>query len=324
VKRPSSPEDVSDPHSFFVRFAAEAGLPAAMLVGALVLWQILSATRRDAVEAEGARSSPAGWPTFFAALACCAVWWIVHFYVADSPYLYNVYFAVFLAVLTAGAAWAALVLMQDLSAKRLRAVVLAVLAGAFGMLIYDQINMALVTGPVAMLFWVMLGVADSYDAPGAGKASVAGWPMAILCAGGAAFPLALDRLDLNPAPYEYRYIQASQPGGNSQEALAAIDNAIARDPRSIELRTQRFSFRQHVGLPVADDVRQILQLDRANARPRIMLARPDSDVPAAERAKILEEALELDLKLPADEPKRLPAAERADIEKLIEKLKSEK
>jgi hypothetical protein len=324
VKRPSTPEDVSDPHSFFVRFAAEAGVPVAILVATLILWQLLNATRRAAFENVAAPPPPIGWPVFVSALACCAVWWIAHFYLADAPYLYNVYLLGIFALVTAGAAWGARVVMQTISAGAVRAMMLAALAGAFAMLIYDQINMALVTGPVAMLFWIMLGAADSYDPPAGSRAGFAGWPIAVACVAAAVPPLLLNRLDINPAPYEYRYIQLSQPSGNSPAALAALDSAIARDPRNIELLTQRVLFKQRMKLPIADDIRQILQLDRANARPRIMLAKPESDLPPAERAKILEEALRLDLDLPADEPKRLPAAERAEVEGLIEKLKATK
>ena len=36
-KRPSSPEDVKDPHNFFIRLAAETGLPATALIALLIL-----------------------------------------------------------------------------------------------------------------------------------------------------------------------------------------------------------------------------------------------------------------------------------------------
>src|SRR5262249_9359745 len=42
-KAPSSPEDVQDPHNFFIRFAGEAGLPVLAAVTAFPLWLVWQA-----------------------------------------------------------------------------------------------------------------------------------------------------------------------------------------------------------------------------------------------------------------------------------------
>ncbi len=49
-KRPSSPEDVQDPHDFFVRLSAEIGLPATALITALLAWLIVRGLRHRAAD----------------------------------------------------------------------------------------------------------------------------------------------------------------------------------------------------------------------------------------------------------------------------------
>ena len=63
--------------------------------------------------------------------------------------------------------------------------------------------------------------------------------------------------------------------------------------------------RERLKQPVADDIRKVVQLDRANARVRLDVAIPDSDRPASERIALLRQALEFDESIPVDELKRL-------------------
>jgi hypothetical protein len=226
-------------------------------------------------------------------------------------------------------AWA---LTGSLTSMGIRVVALSAMAGAVGMLLYDQINMALVTGPIAMLFWVLLGLADSYDPPaGAAEVRRGNFFVALLAcavpAGAASILFCVlgfrdysGKLAWDPAPLELQYIHLAQQGGNLNEALAVLDEAVARAPRSIELRNQRIAVKQKLHLPVAEDIRQILQLDRNNARPRVAFGLMESDLPAAERAAMLREGLELDRQLPEDELKRFPAGEKAEIERQIQGL----
>ncbi len=73
--------------------------------------------------------------------------------------------------------------------------------------------------------------------------------------------------------------------------------------------------------PVAGDIRAMLELDRANGRIRKELAMPDTDLPAAERIAILQQALRFDAQLPADEIMRLSAEDRAAMLRKIETLR---
>jgi hypothetical protein len=204
-------------------------------------------------------------------------------------------------------------------------ITLAGFLGAIAMLVYDQINMGLVTGSVAMLFWMLLGLRDSYDdpaIPGRRSARISAWAAAWLCllAGIALFGLpsvVLPKID--PAPFEMEYLRnrATDP----RAARRALEEAMARSPRNLELRRQYvLLLRDQFHEPVADQIRLMLSLDKANARPRVEMAMPDSDLPPRERADILRQALELDRQLPADEFKRLPPEMIEQIQQKIREL----
>ena len=205
------------------------------------------------------------------------------------------------------------------------------------MFVYDQINMALVTGPVAMLFWVLLGLGDSYDEPTAGDSTVSStsgkiaWSAAWTAAGTLAvttvafltlvwIPVTRGNFSWDPDPWELDAMKAKRVDDNSV-ALTAINEAIARAPRSTELRINRiFLEQERPHQPVAEEIRAVLQLDQANARLRLALLLPDSDLPPAERAAMLQEALWLDSQLPDGEIKRLSKEEREMVQRKIDEL----
>jgi hypothetical protein len=358
-KRPSAPEDVKDPHNFFVRLAAEAGLPAAGLALALMALHLHGAfrSRRTPAEAVPAGEPSSPWPALAAAGGCGLLWVVIHLGIAEAAADYNIYMSlIFAAVAVAGFGAAYSLLGAVAAAPRgagpgMRGVAAGAAVAAVAMLVYDQINMALVTGPVAMLFWMLLGFADADDALGVAAPAAAGAeasPLApasaaparprqwsavpallasTLCTGAALIlimalwqPTLAGTMPWDPSPYEAQYARA-MAGGDWRSARSALEAALARAPRSLELRMHHISLlRDQLHEPVAPEIRQAVALDRANAGIRLTLALPTSDLPAGERAALLREALALDDQLPADELKRLPAAKREQAEALIRAL----
>jgi hypothetical protein len=335
VKRASSPEDVKDPHSFFVRVASEMGVPAAVLMGALVVWMVLAGVKRNGGEEEGPwnlRNALAGGVIF------CGVWWTVHQLMAEPGDQYSVILSGLAAVLGASGWAVACGLMSECGGRGMRFVAVAGVVGAVGMMVYDQINMALVTGPVAMWFWVLLGLGESFSASAARPpaAVTPGKPGAlwgriggvVLCAAGIGvmgvvwWPTLRGTMVWDPFPFEEQYVRAVQ-GDRPDFAAAkgALDEAIARSPRSTELLRQRVLLELQLHEPTAEDVHRILELDRSSARMRMSLGMPESDLPAAERVAMLEEALRLDAQLPRDETTRLSAQEHERIEGAIGELR---
>jgi O-antigen ligase len=328
VKRASSPEEVADPHSFFVRVAAEMGVPAVVMVAGLTGWMLWRGLGR--VHARGDGGMEVGQEALWVAGAACALWWTLHFYIAETPFAYNVYLAVMFAVLAAVVAWGAMVLLGMLNGTGVRVVMVAGLVGAVGMLVYDQINMALVTGAVAMMFWALLGVGDSYEVvdPPAGKTmNAATWGVAGLCGVSTLLlvglvwgPMLENGNAWDPAPREERYLRASAMPGNEANALKFLDQAIVRSPRRIELMFTRVMLKLAMKQSVAEDVRRILELDRAGAKLRVQLGSLETDLPREERVRILEEGLRLDEALPEGEVRKMSAAERERVKGLIREL----
>ncbi len=101
-------------------------------------------------------------PIAAAAVFCCA-WWTIHQLIAEASDLYSIELSAISAVISAATFALAFGLLALTQQRGIRALGIAALLGALGMLLYDQINMAVVTGPVAMLFWMLLGLADSHD-----------------------------------------------------------------------------------------------------------------------------------------------------------------
>ena len=321
VKRASSPEDVKDPHSFFVRWAAEAGLPAAGLVGGLIVIYVLAAVRRRGEEGDEAEGSMGG--EVLAGAAFCAAWWVARFFLSENQTTLDALMAVVYAGVAFGGLVAALALQREMSRGAGRALAAGLLVGALGMLVYDQVNMALVTGQVAMAFWMMLGAAGAEEKAGRGGGKIVG---AVLGVGALALavvvwaPVAAGKFAWDPRGAQERYVDASLAedfGG----ALAAIDRAVELSPRSMDFLQARIETRRRLGLPIAADIRRVMTLDRGNARVRMELAMRESDLPAAERAGMLAEALRLDAALPREEAKVLSAEEVGTVKKKIGELK---
>ena len=211
-KAPQAPEDVKDPHNPLVRLAAEAGWPTAALWAILLLAAFLRAVAQDTPipgppkkgtpetrnqklkttiqqphrcpESGDTRpEEPDDRPIRARGLAIfVATWWGARFLVT-GPTLdagAAMIWPIFMAGVYALAAFAAMAGAQRLWAKLSpdgrRTVALAAVLGAAGMCLYDQINMALVTGAVAMLFWVVLGAFQARS----GEAAVGRGPHAAI------------------------------------------------------------------------------------------------------------------------------------------------
>ncbi len=326
VKRPAAPEDVSDPHSFVVRIATELGLPALLLALVLLFWAMLAAARRHRnITLPPPRPLNTVNVTILA-IAFALAWWLAAYLLAGPYDTYDLLLAILYAALAAGAGVATfLILEAELPAApaAMSLLSIAALLGALGMFIYDQINMALVTGAVAMLFRVLIGFRGDDAPPGSPRRAAYLVPLftggAALALGGLVwFPLTQGKMAWDPAPAEYRFLEARTHDPAAAEA--ALNDALSKNPRSIELLMQRIALRRELHQPLADALRQVLSLDRANAQIRVTLALPDSDLPAAERARALWEALDFDAQLAADEPKRLSPAERRRVQSVATSL----
>jgi hypothetical protein len=166
VKRPAAPEDVSDPHSYFVRAAAELGIPAAALLALLIACSVIAAARAPFALPDGtAEPRPIlSINVLVVAAMFCGVWWMLRYAIVGPYEIYFLYLAILYALLAACAGAGAFILMES-APPRSASLAIGGLMGALGMFIYDQINMALLTGAAAMLFWFLLGFAGA-AAPG--------------------------------------------------------------------------------------------------------------------------------------------------------------
>jgi hypothetical protein len=351
-KAPSSPEDVKDPHSFFVRYAAEGGLPAAVAVGGLLTWMLWRALGKPAKEEEAKKEF--AWQAVALSAVGGIAWALLRMLgvaYSDFEIMMSFLFAAFgVMVFTS-----VLYLLWHLEEMDLRIggagptryLAVAAVISALGMFLYEQINMALVTGPCAMLFWMILAVGDASG--GGGRTAPRTWPLAaaiVSLASGAAtlfflaMPVAAGTASFNPATHEYEYVRqydalaGALSRQDRKEAAACVARmeeslrqAIALSPRSGELYMQRIVLhrflaeRQLPSAPLAEDIRKVLSLDRANARVRLDLALPDSDLPKEERIAALEEALRFDAALPADEVKRLTETQKKEVRDKIAALR---
>jgi hypothetical protein len=336
-KRPSSPEDVKDPHSFFVRFAAEAGVPAAALVAVLLVVWFYGAARalvppaNTGVETSGPRADIPRTP-FALAIAFVGVWWIARVVLNERLDINLVFDFLFAACSFGG------FLLADATCRTVagatRAARFAILAGALGMLLYDQINVGLVTGPLAMFFWMCLGMAAGEPAAPAPLKPLRYIPWAakvtgaVLCVTSLTLalavlaPIAQDAHPWDPRVPE-RQLVAQILLQRPFDDLPYLDAAIACDPLSTELLHRRILAKAARHLPVADDIRSILALDRCDVHLRIELARIQSDWPAAERVAALQEALSLNDQLEKGEAKRLDDAQVQTVKAQIAALKRE-
>ncbi|HVT79121.1 MAG TPA: O-antigen ligase family protein, partial [Phycisphaerae bacterium] len=345
-KSPSWPEDVKDPHNFFVRLAAEAGLPATIGLALWLgwwLWGALGAPRRSQqVRAEFSI------PALLAAGAGALLWALLRMLglpYSDFELIMSFIYGGF-GLLSFSAVLYLLCHLEEKGIDASRQVAVAGVLSALAMLLYDQVNMALVTGSCATLFWMLLAVGDASRGSDPAKpprlpGSVSGL-MALIGALATLLFWLLPRGAgaIDPAPREYGYVMhfnhlaedldrkdQAAAAGDAARALEALDSAIALSPLNGELYNQRILLnrllaRQNLpSEPTADDIRKLFALDAANARPRVDQAMPDSDLPGNERIAALEQALQFDAALAPDEPKRLSDAQKAAIRDKISELK---
>jgi hypothetical protein len=343
-KRPSSPEDVKDPHNFFIRMVAELGLPATAVITLLLVFRIQGALRPPSIQERPREPTPqlSGLSNpLLLAVVFTILWIIAHLVLTETINDFSIMMACIYGIF-GWAVFAGIYILIDTLYEARRAnplipgtgfLTFAAMSCALAMLLYDQVNMALVTGPVAMLFWMLLALGDSHDSA---PATVPSPSLAVGVAPGLAasalyslcglvsliwlvIPLADQSFDLDSAPYEYAAVRHLVAGEN-QAALTSLDAALARAPRSIDLHSERYALLVEMHQPVAEEIRKILSLDRANALPRWRMALPPSDLPKAERIKALKEALEFDRQLQEGEAKRLTPETIAEIQATLRQL----
>ncbi len=343
-KLPSAPEDVKDPHSVLVRVATEMGLPAAALWAALIAWQMGQCFPPDvepmpATPASAAPGKTFGTGAFAAVIAVTTGWIALRYAVAVIPQLFFILLDIIYGIIAATVALIALRAMTLLDPGQRRFVAAALAVGAGGMLIYDQVNLALVTGPVAMLFWMLLGAAQSRpvsDAPGgAGPeprrtgqiAQLAVGATLVVIAATAAFtvylPMAQNRLRWDPRPEVRRFMQAVA-ASNTPGALHALHHLIRLNPRSQKWLAWQANLSR--GTPrAAKSVLRLLKLNKTSARQRYRFAvHRGYGLTIVQRMDMLRRALQLNADLPKREIKRLKPAEIAQIKQALRKLRREK
>ncbi len=334
-----APEDVQDPHNPFLCLAAGTGLPATGLWAILLLMALLRALRRDHTHDDPKNDGPVH-PWQFAVFVLC--WWGGRF-IFTGPKTGNiaiVFWMVFMSIFYALAALAGMLIADRawdiLSPEKRRIVALAAVLGAAGMCVYDQINMALVTGGAAMLFWVVLGAFEarpkalvhatgsdiSYDTGGPGLKLLATLMMigaALL--GGILLPAVQQRaLAWDPVRYEKAY-QAAVRGHNWPEALHALNHILRRNRRSQTWLLRRIWLKVRMGINPRADVLALLRINRTDARVRIPLARTARcGLTPAERIHQLKLALTLNSRLPRRELTRLTPDQIARIRQIIQRL----
>ena len=198
-------------------------------------------------------------------------------------------------------------------------------AAALAMLLYDQVNMALVTGAVAMLFWMMMSLPQGdvlKESDGARGKIWKGLFGGVLLAGAVAIlavvwvPLMGDGFAWDSRPYEVKAIAVSTDGRYA-EALDLLNKALERNPLSVRLWLWRIQTKAILRQSVAEDIRHVLTIERADARIRFQLATMNSDLPVAERKALLREALLLNKQVAADEPRRLTAEQEGRAEAVL-------
>ncbi len=343
-KPPSAPEDVKDPHNMFIRIAAEAGIPAAFLFAALVLWGFLSALRHEKAPEEMVEKPPLP----MAGLIAFAVAWWAGRLLLDHPGFGTSGVASY--QLTLSALYAAASVGGMLMANRLWSVinpeyrgiaVKALVLGAAGMVLYDQINMALDTGPTAMFFWIILGcsaargvVRDAVPVNSAIERTGANAGMAGRMTGGMLCVVALilgaviwiptvrGTLPWDPSNYRTMYKQA-MAARDWSAALRAAEQVLARDTRSQGWLERKISVEMQMGIKPRKDILKLLSINRTDARVRLPYAQTSqSGLTVPQRIAQLQLALKLNNALPQTELERLSPEEVAVINAEIKKLRA--
>ena len=340
-----APEDVKDPHNMFIRIAAEAGLPAAIGFAALVLWGFLAALRRGNIGTDGKRERSL--PTA-ALIVLALLWW------AGRLALYHPGFGargVASYQMTLSSLYAAAALGGMLLANRLLRVIRpeyqtildkAAVLGAAGMVLYDQINMALATGPVAMFFWIILGSfavhraartplknnpqSVSNDGPPAPRVNAtAGGALcvsALVLAVAVWLPTVRGTLPWDPSTYRHEFKRAIA-AHDWPAALRAAEAVLTLNVRSQNWLQRKIGVEMQMGLDPRQDVLKLLSINRTDARVRLPYAETSrAGLTVAQRIAELKLALKLNGALPKDELERLSAKEVAGIKAEIKNLET--
>ena len=343
-KPPSAPEDVKDPHNMFIRIAAEAGIPAAIGFAALVLWGFLSTLgKKDELpNEENQRGLPAG-----GLILLALVWWAGRLAV-DHPGFGAKGVATYqlaLSALYAGAALGGMLLahrlLRVIHPRYQMIVANAAVLGAAGMVLYDQINMALATGPTAMLFWIILG---AFAAQGAGPrpveqnssakehntyGAIAGMILggalcifAVILTVAVWVPTVRGTYPWDSSVYRHAYKRALAQH-NWPQALKAADAVLARDTRSQGWLQRKISVEMQMGIDPREAVLKLLSINRTDAPVRLPYALTSrAGLTVAQRIAQLKLALQLNSALPKTEIQRLSPREVAEINAQIKKLKA--
>lgn len=344
-KPPSAPEDVKDPHNMFIRIAAEAGVPAALGFVILVLWGFLNAVRaqKPFSEQEDQRPLPAAALIIFA-----LVWWAGRLALNHPGFGARgvATYQLALTVLYGGAAVGGMLLtnrlLRVINPRYSTIITHAAVLGAAGMVLYDQINMALATGPAAMFFWIILGAfaarnpdnQHAEQSSSTASANTARSPGGILAGGtlcASAIVLAVviwiptmrGTLPWDPSRYRDAFKQAVRTH-DWPAALKAADAVLARDTRSQGWLQRKIGVEMQLGQNARADVLKLLSINRTDARVRLPYAEsPRSGLTVAERIAQLKLALKLNGALAKSEIQRLSPQEVAKIHAEIRKLHAE-
>lgn len=327
VKRPQAPEEVKDPHSQFVRVAAELGLPVMALYGVLLLWLLYRNARPTTSLPAEPTPDQAG---VYTGIVVAGVWWVGYgvlrldatvwqSWTGAGPMLDNLsqqagvwWWSDLITAggyaLALGVCWWAVMRWCTATAGLVR---LGLLMAALALLLHDQINIAAVTGPVALLLWLLLGAGVAQDeakrAPVdrimVGLAIVL-WVVLVLLAGR---NVGTDTQQLRGQ------IAESMRAADHTRTLQLMDTLLAQEPAALDVCDYRIGLKKLLGQSVGSDLEASLQLNPKDARIRWKYAYEMTDLPLARRRELLAEALTLDAALAPDEPKRLTPAQRERI-----------
>ncbi|NNM85406.1 MAG: O-antigen ligase family protein [Phycisphaerales bacterium] len=325
-KLPSAPEDVKNPHSVFIRAAAEMGIPAAvLLVGLFAAAFALVCRQTQDIEDHGlAPLLPVNGGAFIV-----AAWGARMALVTSTPML-DAILAVIYGTVSFGGYYLGATAFKVTSPSGRRFLMFALAIGCAGMLLYDQVNMALLTGPVAMLLTLMLGLVVAPAASSTGEtkrytpitlaAAVLSTIAAVVIIGWLWIPIMRRNLPFDPRPVAREYT-ASMKTHNYAKALAAANHALKLDPRSQNWLMRTIGLQIALGENPAANVHRLLSLNRADARFRIALVEnPHCGLSRDERLAQLRLALQLNSQLPKNEVQRLSPQEVASIRAFIRQL----
>ena len=325
-KLPSAPEDVKNPHSIFIRAAAEMGIPAGVLLVGLFAgaFALVFKQTEDIDDLSLASLSPIN-----GALFIVAAWGVRLALVASTPMLDAILAVIYGAVSFAGY-WVGATAFKVTSPSGRRFLMVALAIGCAGMLLYDQVNMALLTGPAAMLLAVILGLVVAPTAPQMNEnrsfapITLSAVIVIVIAAGGVIgwlwIPLMRQNLPCDPRPVVREY-EASIKTHDYANALAAANHALRLDPRSQTWLMRTIALQIALGENPAANVHHLLSLNRADARFRIPLVEnPHCGLSRAERLAQLRLALQLNSELPKNEVQRLSPQEVASVRAFIQRL----